>query len=1215
MTSEESNLNDTVSKYWATYPTVQEASQASKGMWSDGALQNGVLRTALAVVVNSADPSSSQPVLEAAHGVVAISRAPQWRGLRTQILGVEALTLEGAQALVSELHDRAREAICFCVLPGVFKTAEELMSKEFSWIRAGTVVLYPDDIDALARRDWTFLELVEYKLFRAQVLEKPAPETQYDSKLFSDFKTQSMSATSPFLDLQSVVSNFPDDHRRWAKHPSTDRVRRAVLAGRSCLLIGQSSSGKTVMALKAGEECTTSAGTAVRYLNLGTMAASPLACFSHLASRDTGGRRVYVVDDLQSSPPVARYIANIINLLRRSASYSPPALIAVSWPDFAESAAQFIEDCLPIHVRAKDVRQSIISTYTHDNQLGASGDTFEAVKDDLQLLRIFLDVRDQTHVESPTLPDIAKSYWERRILGSRLARREAMRAVQVVATLGRYDVLVPRDFVQQEAQVAASVIEELLRRGLLRLSTDLLTVGHRSLASLLGDWLSAEGVWRDLTSLGGPEDPFSVVRDYLRTASPASALGTLQALHARAGFKESEKLNSRTASLVATWKAFTALLERIRHQQGVDPRWRSVPASIMFVVQSLAEIDRAEEAQSSILYLREKYGVDQNGLAKINTGEFSTRMDFELIADAIKRQDASYAEAGLTVPPFWEPADRIDIDRFHRTWLLGVILCAESAYRGTPDRDLNVLADAVIKEQLESGAFYPERAVWSTARVCLGLASTGRSVHTSPALKKAIEWLLTSREQGGPCDAGLWRSGTGDWNSDLEVTAMTLLACLAAGLEPDDTRLLPARTYLISQSNQWTAAGRELDGALAAQAYLEAGGAWDEISGQIQKLSDWAQGEAFWRTATMTSKESFEQSCRVAQTAFHLFAIGWSALRADLPLLLQALDAPEGLWRSATRGFKLQEPMIPAQIPRRDLVLQSHERGHDGILQALERISGLSLEELSVVGNYCRFDQKTRNSLKDWHMRIVQNFHTKMCTHENFLIWAAPGSGKSFFVGEIGESLRNKGVKFVGLNLAKDSQKDFQFKLDDLSAIKEPTLCMVDEIDARSDEAWPYDVLFSHLDRNLSSELVSVFVLIGSSRAGMNGMIQEMLTRKKGQDLLDRIPIDRRFEIPAMCIEDKAVVFASNLREAAKNRGQAVKYIEKFALFFILSEPEFNSPRQLRDLAYSAVGRMVTTDDRMHYDNLFAVGERRNQQFWGEHQEAANELANLYVSL
>jgi len=1196
------------------YSDPVEALQTPKEGWSDTSLRNGILRVAIALVAACADSTSVVTEYQGAHGSIALPKPPVWRGLRTQILGVETQTSDSALSLVLELRDRAREAICFCVLPSVFKEAEQLIRNEAPWVRAGTVVLYPDDIDALARKDWTLLELVEYKLFRGQVLEKPAPETQYDDKMCSDFRAQGISTSSPFLDLQDVLSNFPDDHRRWAKHPSTDRVRRAVASGRSCLLIGQSSSGKTVMAMEAGNECI-SAGLEVRYLNLGTMAGSVSPCFSHLARVGMGPRRIYITDDLQSSPEIARYIANIVNLLRRSTTYPPPALIAVSWPDFAEAAAQFIEDCLPIHVRAKDVRQNIISTYSDAGQSVVSGDIFDGIKDDLQLLRIFLDVRHQTEVESPTLPDVAKSYWDRRIRGSRLSRRDSMRAVQVVATLGRYDVLVPREFVQQEAQVASHLVDELLRTGLLRLSKDFLTVGHRSLAALLGDWLSGENVWRDLKNLDGPEDPFSVVRDYLRTASPALALGTLQALHARAGFKESQNLNSRTASLVATWKAFTALLERIRHQQGLDPKWRSVPASIMFVVQSLAEIDRADEARSSITYLREKYKIEKNGLVTIDTADFSTRMDFELIAEAMKGQDISFTEAQLGFPPGWEPADRIDMERFHRTWLLGVILCAESAYRGTPDHELDILADGVIKEQLESGAFYPERAIWSTARVCLGLAATGKSIHTCPALKKAVEWLFTPSEQGGPCETGLWHSGTGEWNSDLEVTAMALLTCLAAGVEPDDTRLLPARSYLISQSSQWTAPGRELDGALAAQAYLEAGGPWDEIVGQIQKLSEWAQGEAFWRTATTTSKESFEQSCRVAQTAFHLLAIGWSALRADLPLLLQALDAPEGLWRSATQGFASQQPGHRVQTGKKEPVFQSAERENGKILQALKKISNLRLQELSVVGNYCRFDEKTRNSLKDWNTRIVQDFHTKMCTHENFLIWAAPGSGKSFFITEIGRSLRDMGVRFLPLNLAKDSQEDFQAKLDELMATKEPVLCMVDEVDARNDETWPYEVLFSHLDRNLSPEFVSVFVLIGSSRAGMNGMIQEMLARKKGPDLLDRIPTDRRFEVPAMCIEDKAVVFASNAREAARSRGQTVTQIEKFALFFILVAPEFNSPRQLRDLAYSAVGRMVATDDRMHYDNLFAVGERRNQQFWGEHPGAANELANLYVGV
>jgi hypothetical protein len=173
----------------------------------------------------------------------------------------------------------------------------------------------------------------------------------------------------------------------------------------------------------------------------------------------------------------------------------------------------------------------------------------------------------------------------------------------------------------------------------------------------------------------------------------------------------------------------------------------------------------------------------------------------------------------------------------------------------------------------------------------------------------------------------------------------------------------------------------------------------------------------------------------------------------------------------------------------------------------------------------------------------------------------------------------------------------------------------VDEIDARGDEDWPYDRLFSHLDRNLSEQFGNVFVLVGSSRAGKNGMIQEMLLRNKGKDLLDRIPLDGRFEIPPMCREDRAVVFAANVREAARKRGQTIRYIEKLALYYILATGAFDSPRQLRDLALSSVGRGSSSDDRLHYDNLFATGNRENQRFWGEHQSAAGQLADLYVGI
>jgi len=634
----------------------------------------------------------------------------------------------------------------------------------------------------------------------------------------------------------------------------------------------------------------------------------------------------------------------------------------------------------------------------------------------------------------------------------------------------------------------------------------------------------------------------------------------------------------------------------------------------MFAVQSLAEIGSAREALPSIRFLRSKYSLDGRGQLEIDTSGLTTLRDFELIAQAMKEQDELTSESN--VPSSYLKAGDIDIERFHKTWLSGVILCTEAACRQAPDSELELLASAVAREQLPSGAFYPERAIWSTARVCIGLAASGMSVHTDASLRKTIDWLLLDTHRGGACDAGLWLSGTKPWNSDLEVTAMTLLACVASGIDPDDDRLKVARSFLISQSDQWIKHGHELDGALAAQAYLESGGAWDDIVDQVQRLSEWAQGEAFWRTATFTSEQSFEQSCRVAQIASHLLAIGWSAIRADLPLLLQALDAPEthGLWRSSTlaQADVSQTPLPPFTDNSSKLTI-ADSMGDPSTIELLESIVTLRVEDLSVVGKYCRSEEKIRNQLKDWKNRLTHNFVSKACTHENFLIWAAPGSGKSFFITEIAASLA-PAVKYVELNLAK-SKEEFCELLAEVTQSVQPTLCLVDEIDARKDELWPFETLFPHLDRNLSPDHSLVFVLVGSSRAGKNGMIQEMNARPKGPDLLDRIPLDRRFEIPPLSLGDRATVFAANASEAALTRRQTVKAVEKFAIYYVLTNTEFASPRQLRDLAYSAVGRLSSAEDRIHYDNLFAAGDRRNQQFWAQNQLAAARLADLYANI
>jgi len=95
---------------------------------------------------------------------------------------------------------------------------------------------------------------------------------------------------------------------------------------------------------------------------------------------------------------------------------------------------------------------------------------------------------------------------------------------------------------------------------------------------------------------------------------------------------------------------------------------------------------------------------------------------------------------------------------------------------------------SVAREQLPSGAFYPSGPFGR--RTGLYRSCSQRYERTYRRFStKTIDWLLLDTHRGGACDAGLWLSGTKPWNSDLEVTAMTLLACVASGIDPDDDRL------------------------------------------------------------------------------------------------------------------------------------------------------------------------------------------------------------------------------------------------------------------------------------------------------------------------------------------------------------------------------------------------------------------------------------------
>jgi hypothetical protein len=267
-----------------------------------------------------------------------------------------------------------------------------------------------------------------------------------------------------------------------------------------------------------------------------------------------------------------------------------------------------------------------------------------------------------------------------------------------------------------------------------------------------------------------------------------------------------------------------------------------------------------------------------------------------------------------------------------------------------------------------------------------------------------------------------------------------------------------------------------------------------------------------------------------------------------------------------------------------------------------------------VVGSYRRHGEQVRNNLKVWRDKIIAPFVRPTEYRENFLVWAPSGTGKTFFITEVAGSWPD--AKLTTINLAMDSNEVVKARLQGVSNWKDSCFCLVDEVDGVSDADGKYSLVFPYLDLNTQDrDRTIVFALVGSTTGSVAEMANAMRVRLKGPDLVDRVPAANRFEIPVPTLGDRLVMAVSQLQRAYSGRGRDIDEIEQLALYYLLTNPELNTPRQLGEVAGRAAERNIGGRNRVKYEALFHELDEEKMEFYYREHEAAKALLNTYLRI
>jgi hypothetical protein len=645
-------------------------------------------------------------------------------------------------------------------------------------------------------------------------------------------------------------------------------------------IIGASASGKTVTASRVATNLI-DFGWGITWMDYSNPDANIVDFLRSLlrAPQPTSANQLVVIDNVQSNPGSFELLAQILRTLEGIPDGNVTSLL-IGWPTIQKTIKNEFPSITVHQLNPTDTVRPIANKVSGTE---LSNDVISEIQDitrgDLFVTEIVADYYSE-HGNLPQRQDIAEQIFDETTHGIDLTRNH-LELLYRVSAIGQFEIGIRKSYAKARHDDA---IDVLLDAGVLRRSGDFLSIGHRTECRLIVEHISRN----HSAVVSDVGEPVELATSYLRAAGGQQIRTALERLDlARLQFADSE---DQTSFLARAWQSLQLLMNHLSRQVSEDPTWDENISSAIFTAIAFARLSDDKWSEPAE-FVRNRWDVsDPDSLPEPTEAVTSERIDFDKIQERMREEDENKSDKEIRYP-----ADKIDLDRAHRTWVLGLLLGFETAALDKDTERLTKMQKIAESSISPAGWFYPPRVPWITARVLIGLTETGESYSTSETVRQACDWLRHPQPQGAfDSDLGAWPSGSGSWNTNVMTTAMCVNALVGAGVPTDDPAIESGIQYIRNNRDIWTADGNEIDAVLVIEALQNYGVEWHELFTEVERLLEWVQETDEWINAKTTDEDIQDESSKIPFISNFLISFIWEQMQEELPRLLEGIVAGVG---------------------------------------------------------------------------------------------------------------------------------------------------------------------------------------------------------------------------------------------------------------------------------------------------------------------------------